>query len=319
MDTNVNNTENSIDESVVAKTEQIIENDISKSENPVPISEPETDNIYSDLSFSDIQNSAPAHPYSIPGNAQQNEDLQTRPTVNADIDKSFPVLQCFNLIKRYSNIPAVKGVNFTVTEGKILGLLGPNGSGKTTLLKMIAGLLTPTSGEISICGLPVGTETKKMVSYLPERTYFNENRSTNDVIKYFKDFYADFSESRARSILEDLSIDLNAKIRTLSKGNKEKVQLAMVMSREAKLYLLDEPIAGVDPATRDYILRTVITNKPEDSTVIISTHLIRDVEDFLDEFIFLTSGNIYSYDSVERARNQTGRTLDELFREVFRC
>ncbi len=319
MDTNVNNTENSIDESVVAKTEQIIENDISKSENPVPISEPETDNIYSDLSFSDIQNSAPAHPYSIPGNAQQNEDMQPRPTVNADIDKSFPVLQCFNLIKRYSNIPAVKGVNFTVTEGKILGLLGPNGSGKTTLLKMIAGLLTPTSGEISICGLPVGTETKKMVSYLPERTYFNETRSTNDVIKYFKDFYADFSESRARSILEDLSIDLNAKIRTLSKGNKEKVQLAMVMSREAKLYLLDEPIAGVDPATRDYILRTVITNKPEDSTVIISTHLIRDVEDFLDEFIFLTSGNIYSYDSVERARNQTGRTLDELFREVFRC
>lgn len=214
---------------------------------------------------------------------------------------------------------ALDHLDLTIPSGRIIGLLGPNGSGKTTLIKLLAGLLMPNEGEILICGKEPGAETKAAVSYLPERTYFRSSMRVKELIEYFQDFYADFCPERARELLGNLKIDENASLKTLSKGTKEKVQLIMVMSREARLYLLDEPIAGVDPAARDYILRTIISNYNEDATVILSTHLISDIEQILDEVIFIKAGRILLQDSVENIREQQGKSVDAYFREVFVC
>ncbi len=214
---------------------------------------------------------------------------------------------------------ALDHLDLTIPSGRIIGLLGPNGSGKTTLIKLLAGLLMPNEGEILICGKEPGAETKAVVSYLPERTYFRSSMRVKELIEYFQDFYADFCPERARERLGNLKIDENASLKTLSKGTKEKVQLIMVMSREARLYLLDEPIAGVDPAARDYILRTIISNYNEDATVILSTHLISDIEQILDEVIFIKAGRILLQDSVENIREQQGKSVDAYFREVFVC
>lgn len=229
------------------------------------------------------------------------------------------ILECRNLTKVYSRIPALDNISMTVKGGRIIGLLGPNGSGKTTLIKLIAGLLVPTSGEIYIDGYAPGPESKAVVSYLPERPYFQSSMKVSEMIAYFEDFYADFDRERAEHMLRDLGINIDAKMRTLSKGMKEKVQLVLVMSRRAKLYLLDEPIAGVDPAARDYIMRTILTNYGEDSTIIISTHLITDIEKILDEFVFVQNGRIVRAGNVDDVRALEGKSIDELFREVFRC
>ena len=223
------------------------------------------------------------------------------------------------LTKSYGGTPALDHVTLKVPAGKIVGLLGPNGSGKTTLIKILAGLLTPTEGHVYIAGVEPGAETKAMVSYLPERPYFNSWMTVNECLTYFEDFYADFDRERAEAMLADLHIDLNSRFGALSKGNKEKVQLVLVMSRRAKLYLLDEPIGGVDPAARDYILQTIITNYDPEAAVVISTHLIADVEQVLDHFVFVHQGQIVQSGSVDAAREATGLTIDELFREVFRC
>ncbi|MBE5947295.1 MAG: ABC transporter ATP-binding protein [Lachnospiraceae bacterium] len=210
-------------------------------------------------------------------------------------------------------------LNLNLESGKIIGLLGPNGSGKTTMIKMLAGLLKPEAGTITVDGKNIGHESKAIVSYLPERTYFNEALKINQVINMFKDFYADFDETRAYSMLELLKLDPNMVIKKLSKGNKEKVQLIMVMSRRAKLYLLDEPIAGVDPAARDYIIETILYNYDSEATILISTHLIYDIENILDEVIFLKEGNVVCHRNTDELRQETGKSIDEMFREVFRC
>lgn len=210
-------------------------------------------------------------------------------------------------------------LNLNLERGKIIGLLGPNGSGKTTLIKTLAGLLKQDTGSVLIDGKKIGPETKAVVSYLPERTYFNEYLSVRNLINMFRDFYADFDEARAYHMMELLSIDPNMMLKRLSKGNKEKVQLIMVMSRRAKLYLLDEPIAGVDPAARDYILQTILTNYDETSTIVISTHLIQDIENILDDVIFIKEGQIVCHQSADAMRQQKGQSIDEIFREVFRC
>lgn len=224
------------------------------------------------------------------------------------------------LTKSYSSkVAAVNNINLKLSSGKIVGLLGPNGSGKTTLIKMINGLLTPDCGTITIDGTPVGYETKAKVAYLPDKTYLAENKSVKEILEFFADFYEDFSMERATEMLNNLGINLKAKMRTLSKGTKEKVQLILVMSRQAKLYVLDEPIAGVDPAARDYILRTIINNYNPDATVIISTHLISDIEQVLDEVIFMKYGHLVLYTSVDNIREQHGKSVDAYFREVFAC
>lgn len=223
------------------------------------------------------------------------------------------------LTKRYNGFPALENVTLSLPKGRIVGLLGPNGSGKTTLIKLAAGLLTPTAGELRIDGKPVGTATKSIVSYLPEKTYLAEWMRVTECLDYFQDFYADFDRARAMDMLKRLSVNPEARMKTLSKGTKEKVQLVLVMSRRAKLYLLDEPIGGVDPATRDYILSTIIGNYDENATILLSTHLIADVEKVLDEFIFLKEGHIVMHDCTDNVRETEGRSLDELFREVFRC
>lgn len=225
-----------------------------------------------------------------------------------------------NLTKIYEKKKiALDHMNLTIPRGKIIGLLGPNGSGKTTLIKLINGLLVATEGEVLINGNKPGPETKSCVSYLPERTYFQENMQVKELIRFFSDFYADFREERARQMLENLNISENARLKTMSKGTKEKVQLIMVMSRDAQLYILDEPIAGVDPAARDYILRTIITNYNENATVLISTHLISDIEKILDEVIFIRDGRLVLQDTVENIRECRGKSVDSYFREVFAC
>ena len=230
------------------------------------------------------------------------------------------ILRCTNLSKAYIGaIYALKDVNLTLPKGKIIGLLGPNGAGKSTLIKLIAGLLTPSTGSILIDGMPIGRDTKAIVSYLPERTYLPMSMSVMQCLDYFSDFYADFDRARAEQMLTVLQIPAKSKLAHLSKGNKEKVQLVLVMARRAKLYILDEPIAGVDPAARDFILNTVLTNYAPDSTVVISTHLIADVESILNEFVFISKGSILMYNSVENAKAQYEKSIDELFREVFRC
>ena len=232
----------------------------------------------------------------------------------------IPVLKCTNLTKSYTlGIDVLKNLNLTIPEGKIVGLLGPNGCGKSTLLKLISGLLVPNGGEIEICGIPRSEETNALVSYLPERTYFNSRMQVCDLLNYFQDFYADFDKELAKKMLSDLGIDTNRKLSTLSKGTKEKAQLVMVMARKAKLYLLDEPIGGVDPASREYVLRTIIGNYNPEATIIITTHLISDIEPVLDEFAFMGyGGQILRAGNADRVRETTGKTLDELFREVFR-
>lgn len=229
------------------------------------------------------------------------------------------VLKTQGLSMRYHHTLALDNLNLTLAPGKIVGLLGPNGSGKTTLIKLTAGLLTPTSGEIQVCGQPISPATKALVSYLPDKTYFSAKQKIRELLDTFQDFYADFDRERAENMLAALGISLDARLGSLSKGNQEKVQLVVVMSRRARLYLLDEPIGGVDPAARDYILNTIITNYDPTATVLISTHLIEDVERVLDEFIFLSQGKIVRQGTADQVREETGKSLDELFREVFKC
>ena len=214
---------------------------------------------------------------------------------------------------------AVDNVTLSLPKGRIIGLLGPNGSGKTTLIKMMNGLLTPTSGTLRINGQPVGPATKARVAYLPDRTYLAGNKKVSQILDYFVDFYADFSREKAEGLLKNLNIEPEARLNSLSKGTKEKVQLILVMSRNADLYILDEPIAGVDPAARDYILRTIINNYNPEATVLISTHLISDIEQVLDEVIFMRYGKLVLYTSVDNIREEKGKSVDAYFREVFAC
>ena len=228
-------------------------------------------------------------------------------------------LECIGLTKRYGSTEALDSVNLTIKPGKITGLLGPNGSGKTTLIKLANGLLTPTSGKVLICGFEPGIETKKIVSYLPERLNIPTWMTVTQLLNYYQDFFPDFDLERARTMLSNLSIGENMRIKAMSKGTREKVQLIMVMSRRAKLYLLDEPIGGVDPATRDYILNTIIANYDPEASVVISTHLIQDVETVLDDVVFINQGRIVLRSTVDDIREKEGKSVDALFREVFRC
>ena len=214
---------------------------------------------------------------------------------------------------------ALNDLSLTIPKGRIIGLLGPNGSGKTTLIKILNGLLCPTKGSVLINGSKPGPETKARVSYLPERTYLQTGMKVKEIIDYFTDFYEDFKPERAKEMLASLGIDENDRIKTMSKGTREKVQLILVMSRDADLFVLDEPIAGVDPAARDYIIKTIITNYNENATVLLSTHLITDIENILDEVIFIKNGNLVLQTTVEDIREQKGKSVDAYFREVFAC
>lgn len=229
------------------------------------------------------------------------------------------ILECKNVSKAYGKKAALSHINLALEGGHIIGLLGPNGSGKTTLIKLINGLLTPSEGELYINQNPVGIESKKVVSYLPDSTYLESNLKVSEVINYFKDFYADFDENRAYDMLQKLGINPNDRLKTMSKGTKEKVQLILVMSRRAKLYVLDEPIAGVDPAARDYILNVILSNYDPEATILISTHLIADIENILDHVVFIKQGQIVLTASVDAIRQNHGKSVDALFREVFRC
>ena len=229
------------------------------------------------------------------------------------------VLEVKNLRKAYGELRALDGISFTIPEGKIIGLLGPNGSGKTTFIKIVAGLLTSDFGSVSVCGHGIGVESKSLVAYLPERNSIPEHLTVGEAIDFYADFFADFDRERAEEMLSALRVEKRYKIKTLSKGTKEKVQLVMVMSRRAKLYLLDEPISGVDPAARDYIIDTIIKNFAPTSSVIISTHLISDIEKVMDGFIFLKYGKIACIGTPEGLSKSLGKTVDEYFREVFRC
>ena len=228
------------------------------------------------------------------------------------------ILSCHGLSKFYGNVCALSNVSLNVGRGRIVGLLGPNGSGKSTLMKLINGLLTPSSGSLEVAGLPIGTETKKIVSYLPERTYLNDWMRVCDIIGFFKDFYADFNESKAYDMLSRLNINPHDRLKTMSKGTKEKVQLILVMSREAQLYLLDEPIGGVDPAAREVILDTILENYSPEQTILIATHLIADIERIFSTVVFIKNGQIVLNSEVEDVRQETGKSIDELFREEFR-
>ena len=229
------------------------------------------------------------------------------------------LLECRKLNKNYGGSFALNDIDLQIEPGRIVGLLGPNGSGKTTLIKLINGLLTPTGGEVLIDGRKPSPETKAIVSYLPERNALSEWMSAKQAMDYYADFFEDFNRDTAKEMIRNLGLDEQARIKTMSKGTREKLQLILVMSREAKLYLLDEPIGGVDPATRDYILRTIISNYNENASVIISTHLIADVEQVLDDVIFLREGHVELHESVDEIRNEKGTSVDALFREVFRC
>ncbi len=229
------------------------------------------------------------------------------------------ILECKGLSKHFGAVQALENVDLAIEPGHIVGLLGPNGSGKTTLIKLANGLLTPTSGSITIGGIAPGVQTKSVVSYLPERIALPEWMTAEQAVDYYQDFYADFRRETAEAMIQNLGLNMKQRIKAMSKGTKEKLQLILTMSREARLYLLDEPIGGVDPATRDYILRTIIGNYNENASIIISTHLISDVEQVLDEVLFLQNGRIVLHDTVDAIRNEKGTSVDALFREVFRC
>lgn len=224
-----------------------------------------------------------------------------------------------NVNKNFGNKEILKNVNLTLPRGKIIGLLGKNGTGKTTLIKLMNDLLTPTSGTILVCGKPISVESKKIISYLPERTYLEKSYTVEKVIEYFKDFYDNFDEEKALRLLKDLGLNPKEKLSKMSKGMQEKVQLVLVMSREADLYILDEPLGGVDPATRDYILDTILTNFKEGASVIISTHLISDIERILDEVIFIDQGKIILKSDADSLRTKENAGIDEIFRRMFKC
>lgn len=229
------------------------------------------------------------------------------------------ILTSNNLSKSFGSKKALDNVTLNIERGRIVGFLGPNGSGKSTFIKLCNDLLTPTNGELRIAGNIPGIETKKIVSYLPERTYLNDWMKVSEIIQMFKDFYQDFNEEKAFDMLKRLGISPSERLKTLSKGTKEKVQLILVMSREAQLYLLDEPIGGVDPAARDYILDTIISNYNENATIIISTHLISDIEKILDDIVFIKNGQVVLTKTVDEIRDENGKSVDALFREVFKC
>lgn len=228
------------------------------------------------------------------------------------------LLRCEHLTKRYGSTVALSDLSFTLESGKIVGLLGPNGSGKTTLIKIINGLLTPSEGAVFVDGDQPSPQTRAKVAYLPDNIYLNSWMTVKQIVEYFQDFYEDFSAERAYEMLSRLDISPARRLKTLSKGNKEKVCLILVMSRQAKLYVLDEPIAGVDPAARDYVISTIINNYNPEATVLISTHLISDIEQVLDEALFLQNGHLILQKSVDDIRAENGKSVDELFREVFR-
>lgn len=229
------------------------------------------------------------------------------------------LLECKKLTKRYKNKNVLKQVHLTLKSGHIIGLLGPNGSGKTTLIKLINGLLTPTEGELLFCGEPIGVQSKKHISYLPDQTYLNMNQKVQDVVDFFQEFYEDFDKARAYDMLQKLQISAQDRLKSMSKGTKEKVQLVLVMSRRAKLYVLDEPIAGVDPAVRDYILNTILSNYEPEASVLIATHLIADIEHILDEVILIRDGQIIRHSPADEIRSMEGKSVDAYFREVFKC
>ena len=227
------------------------------------------------------------------------------------------VMECRGLTKTYGRKTALDKVDLKIESGRIIGLLGPNGSGKTTLIKLACGLLSPTSGEIIIDGHAPGVHTKSVVSYLPDRMYFADWMRTRDLLRFFADFYEDFDQEKAEGMLADLGVSVSDRLKTMSKGTKEKVQLVLAMSRRAKLYLLDEPIGGVDPAAREFILRTILTNYSPEAALVISTHLIADIEKVLDEVIFLQNGRVVRQDPVDSIRENEGKSVDQLFREIF--
>jgi len=229
------------------------------------------------------------------------------------------LLECKNLSKNYGTKQALKDVNLVIPKGKIIGLLGKNGSGKTTLIKLINDLLVPTSGEILVNGKSIGVESKKIISYLPERTYLDKSMKVIDVINYFEEFYDNFDSKKAKKLIKDLDLDLSSRLTNMSKGMQEKVQLVLVMSRRADLYILDEPLGGVDPATRDYILDTILSNFNEGASVIISTHLISDIERILDEVIFIDKGKIILTSDTDTLREKENTSIDEIFRRMFKC
>lgn len=229
------------------------------------------------------------------------------------------LLEIKNLTKSYDKKIALNNINIKIESGKIVGLLGQNGAGKTTLIKLINDLLTPDKGEILVNGKKVGVESKKIIAYLPEKTYLNKQMKVLEALEYFKDFYDDFDLEKAKKLLLDLNLDINQKLSTMSKGMQEKVQLVLVMSRNADLYILDEPLGGVDPATRDYILDTILSNFKENASVIISTHLISDIERILDEIIFIKDGSVILQSDADSLRNKEHSSIDEIFRRMFKC
>ena len=229
------------------------------------------------------------------------------------------LIEIINLSKSFDKKVILEDINIKIKSGKIYGLLGKNGAGKTTLIKLINDLLVPTSGEILVNGKPVGVESKKIISFLPERTYLNKQMKVFEAINYFEDFYEDFDSDKARKLIEDLDLDVNQKLSKMSKGMQEKVQLVLVMSRNADLYILDEPLGGVDPATRDYILDTILSNFSEHASVIISTHLISDIEKILDEVIFIDKGKVVLQSDADKLRKKENSSIDELFRRMFKC
>jgi len=229
------------------------------------------------------------------------------------------LLECINLEKSFGNKKVLKNINLTIPRGKIIGLLGKNGTGKSTLIKLINDLLTPTSGSILVNGKEVGVESKKIISYLPERTYLDKSMTVDQTIEYFSNFYEDFDSKKAKKLLKELDLDTTQKLSKMSKGMQEKVCLVLVMSRKAELYILDEPLGGVDPATRDYILDTILNNFNEGASVIISTHLISDIERILDEVIFIDKGKIILQSSSDELREKENASIDEIFRRTFKC
>ncbi len=318
----------------LAQDGEVLNQTIPAQSTPVSLQEdnPSSEPAQNNLTYpqnNDIQNSYPqnnpayTHNDAVQYNPAyaQNENTQYNPNINMPYNNT-PLLQLNDLCKRYPGMGSYMSVfhmNLIIPRGRIIGLLGPNGCGKTTLIKMINGLLAPTCGNILINGMEPCPATKKVISYLPERTYLDNSMKVSQMVSYFADFYEDFSTEKAYGMLGTLGISSDARLKTLSKGTKEKVQLILVMSRQADLYILDEPIAGVDPAARDYILRTIITNYNPSSTIILSTHLISDIENILDDVIFMKNGSLMLYTSVDSIRSQMGKSVDTYFREVYAC